>query len=89
MSKIVGSEIRANDCEKHEDHNDRKCNNRALILSESDPRILEVTYRLGIKLLVVNLFSTSYELKLFLRNIHNFIIHHFLEPILILGSMNP
>ena len=85
-----GREDRSNNRVKDEDQNNDRRDDRALILTEADERILEIANRLGFEFTVEDLFTSADELELFLRYIHIIILlHHFLDPILILGSINP
>ena len=85
-----GREDGSNDRVEDEDQNNDRRDDRALVLTEANERVLEIANRLGFELTVEDLLSAADKLELFLRYIHIIILlHHFLDPILILGSINP
>ena len=62
----------------------------AFILAEAAERVPEIADLLGIKLLIMKFRINPDEFELFCGDFRNIIlIHHFLLPILILGSMIP
>ena len=75
---------------EHQGQDDDGRHNRGLVLAEAVQGILEEGDLLGLELLVVELGIQTDELKLLSRNFrHMIVLSHFLDPILILGSMKP
>ena len=87
---IVLAENGNKNCVHHQAQDDDCGDNRRLILAETVECIPEERNLLGLKLLVMNLRINADKFKLFSGNFrHLIILSHFLDPILILGSMKP
>ncbi len=79
-----------NDGKEQQQHNEDRGDHRAFIFPKAHPGVLEVTNGLGFKLHVMQAFILLRELEFLFGEIcHVHIITHFLDPILILGSINP
>lgn len=88
----IGSltENRNKDRVQHQHNDDDGCYNGRLVLAEAVEGVTEIADLLGFKLLIMQLGIDTDKLKLLSGNFGNIIIfHHFLLPILILGSMIP
>ena len=84
------AENRNEDCVQNQAHNDDGCDHGGFVLAETIEGITEEADLLGLKLLVMELAVHAHKLKLLGCDIRNVIlISHFLDPILILGSMKP
>ena len=76
--------------EQQQQHDQREGHHGALVLAEAQPGVLEVANGLGLQLLVVDAGIGAHEPEFFPGDLlHILFIHHFFDPILIRGSINP
>ena len=79
-----------NDGEQQQDDNQGEGHHGALVLLEAEPCVLEIADGLGFQLGVVDPGVPLGKGELFRGDVHHIsFFHHFFDPILILGSMNP
>ena len=79
-----------NDGEQQQDDNQGEGHHGALVLLEAEPCVLEIADGLGFQFGVVDPGVPLGKGELFLGDVHHIsFFHHFFDPILILGSMNP
>ena len=92
MTNIVGRDNGSKDSVNDQEQKDPCCNNRGLVLGEAQHCVCEESPGLGVQLLVGQASIKLNKLEFLLGNLFNvihIIIHHFLDPILIRGSIKP
>ena len=89
VGRLEGGKEGCQDGEEHQNGNNHAADNRAFVLAEAAERTLEIAYGLRLEFAVMIQIVSGSKLELFRGDIIKIIIHNYLAPILILGSMKP
>ena len=86
----VRRDKRRDDGKQQQEHNQAERHNGGLVLAEAQPRVAQIADGLGLQLFVMDALILVNKRKLFLRDFRiQILFHHFFDPILMRGSINP
>lgn len=86
----VRRDKRRDDGKQQQEHNQAERHNGGLVLAEAQPRVAQIADGLGLQLFVMDALILVNKRKLLLRDFRiQIFFHHFFDPILMRGSINP